>query len=150
MLFGNGGETSAYEKAAGLVGEFIKVLFHTIRVRRAGLDFVTGSTMNPHNRVFVVRMIQRRWRGMLGLDKTRRQIMRMKWDKMVELLARQNQAKGKRMLPLVRKLRGIPDFIMNDLLDKYYNAQKKKYYAVLAKWFSRKKAIEVAHPLILP
>lgn len=70
--------------------------------------------------------------------------MRTRWNAAVERMAKQASARGKRQqLSLARKLREIPDPAVDQLLRSYYTTQKKKYYAVLSKWFARKKAIEV-------
>lgn len=128
----NFGNMFAYEKTTNVVGEFLRNFHKTMGARTCILNFIKG-----------IKHIQKRWKGMIKLDKTRRKLLRGKWDQMLESLIKQHHIKGKKMPLIVRKLRAIPDVVATKTLNVYYEAQKKKYYAILAKWFAKKKVIEV-------
>jgi len=122
----------AYNKATDKLLNFFNCLIEINESRKVALQFVKD-----------IKRIQKRWKGMLRLNNTRKMLLRRKWDKMVENLIKQNQAKGKKQQPLVRKLQALSENLVTKSLSSWYSTAKRKYYTLLSKWYAKKQAIEV-------
>eukprot|EP00826_Nyctotherus_ovalis_P036511 TRINITY_DN3243_c0_g3_i2.p1 TRINITY_DN3243_c0_g3~~TRINITY_DN3243_c0_g3_i2.p1 ORF type:complete len:193 (-),score=22.11 TRINITY_DN3243_c0_g3_i2:143-721(-) len=117
-------EASAYNKAATVVKVVLGKLQATENVRNAALKHIQ-----------LLKRVGNKWKGLLTLNKTRKLILRSKWDRMVQILIQQHNTKSKKSTQ--KKLQRITQTSTNKILDKYYGAQKAKYYKSLAKGVSK-------------